>query len=79
MYLQDMDGYLKFVDSYYKVNNVIESCNRIEHTQVSQQMIDNLNVFCSCSKIPYDFYVFYINDLKSSLNKKINELSQNIH
>lgn len=65
----------EFLDRYAKVKQTIESCTTLEHIKVAKQMIDNLVVLCMHNTVPYDFYVFYINQLKSFLNKKINELS----
>lgn len=65
----------EFLDRYAKVKKVIESCTTLEHTKVAKQMINNLTALCMYNTVPYDFYVFYINQLKSFLNKKIHELS----
>lgn len=65
----------EFLDRYAKVKQTIESCTTLEHIKVAKQMIDNLVVLCMHNTVPYDFYVFYINQLKSFLNKKTNELS----
>lgn len=70
-----MDDSREFLDRYAKIKNTIDSCETLDHVKVTKRMIDNLSTLCLYNTLPYDFYVFYINQLKSLLNKKFNELS----
>jgi hypothetical protein len=70
-----MDDSREFLDRYAKIKNTIDSCETLDHVKVTKRMIDNLSVLCLYNALPYDFYIFYINQLKSLLNKKFNELS----
>jgi hypothetical protein len=70
-----MEGSREFLDRYTKIKHVIDSCETRDHVKVARQMITNLNTLCIYNALPYDFYIFYINQLKSFLNKKENELS----
>lgn len=65
----------EFLDRYAKVKTTIESCTTKEHIKVATQMIDNLIVLCFNNSLSYDFYIFYINKLKSLLKTKIDEIS----
>ena len=71
-----MEGASEFLERYTKIYDTIDSCETLEHIRVTRRMIDNLNTLCTYNSLPYDFYVFYINQLKSLLNKKSNEISQ---
>lgn len=71
-----MEGASEFLETYTKITHTIDSCKTLEHIQVTRRMIDNLTTLCIYNSLPYDFYVFYINQLKSLLNKKSNEISQ---
>lgn len=70
-----MDDSREFLDRYTKTKQVIESCETLDHVKVARRMINNLSTLCTYNSLSYDFYVFYINQLKSFLNKKENELS----
>jgi len=70
-----MDDSREFLDRYAKIKNTIDSCETLDHVKVTKRMIDNLSTLCLYNTLPYDFYIFYINQLKSLLNKKFNELS----
>jgi hypothetical protein len=70
-----MDDSREFLDRYAKIKNTIDSCETLDHVKVTRKMIDNLSTLCLYNTLPYDFYIFYINQLKSLLNKKFNELS----
>jgi hypothetical protein len=70
-----MEGASEFLEVYTKIIHTIDSCKTLEHIQVTRRMIDNLTTLCVYNSLPYDFYIFYINQLKSLLNKKFNELS----
>jgi hypothetical protein len=70
-----MDDSREFLDRYAKIKNTIDSCETLDHVKVTKRMIDNLSTLCLYNALPYDFYIFYINQLKSLLNKKFNELS----
>jgi hypothetical protein len=70
-----MDDSKDFLERYFKVKNTIESCATKDHTKVADQMIDNLTVLCFHNSLSYEFYIFYIDKLKSLLNKKIDEIS----
>lgn len=70
-----MDDSREFLDRYTKTKQVIESCETLDHVKVARHMINNLSTLCIYNSLSYDFYVFYINQLKSFLNKKENELS----
>lgn len=64
----------EFLDRYVKVKDTIESCVSNDHIKVANQMIDNLIVLCLNNSLSYDFYIFYINQLKSILKKKTDEI-----
>ena len=70
-----MEGASEFLEAYTIIIYTIDSCKTLEHIQVTRRMIDNLTTLCVYNSLPYDFYIFYINQLKSLLNKKFNELS----
>ena len=65
----------EFLEKYSKVKNTIESCTTKDHIKVANQMIDNLIILCLNNSLSYDFYIFYIDKLKSFLNNKIDEIS----
>ena len=73
--IENMDDSREFLDRYAKTKHVIESCETLDHVKVARRMINNLSTLCIYNSLSYDFYVFYINQLKSFLNKKENELS----
>jgi hypothetical protein len=65
----------EFLDKYVKVRKTIGSCTTLRHTEVAQQMVENLNMSCDHNSLPYDFYASYLTQLKSLLKEKIDELS----
>ncbi len=65
-----------FFEKYIKICNVITSCVNKNHILVARQMIDNLTVMSLGTKIPYEFYISYINNLKNILTKKTDEITK---
>ena len=65
-----------FFEKYIKICNVITSCINKNHITVARQMIDNLTVMSLGTKIPYEFYISYINNLKNILTKKTDEITK---
>jgi len=65
-----------FFEKYIKICNVITSCVNKNHILVARQMIDNLTILCLGTKIPYEFYISYINNLKNILTKKTDEITK---
>jgi type III secretion system FlhB-like substrate exporter len=65
-----------FFEKYIKICNVITSCVNKNHITVARQMIDNLTVMSLGTKIPYEFYISYINNLKNILTKKTDEITK---
>lgn len=65
-----------FFEKYIKIYNVITSCVNKNHITVARQMIDNLTVMSLGTKIPYEFYISYINNLKNILTKKTDEITK---
>lgn len=65
-----------FFEKYIKICNVITSCVNKNHISVARQMIDNLTVMSLGTKIPYEFYISYINNLKNILTKKTDEITK---
>ena len=65
-----------FFEKYIKICNVITSCVNKNHITVARQMIDNLIILCLGTKIPYEFYISYINNLKNILNEKNDDITK---
>lgn len=65
-----------FFEKYIKICNVITSCVNKNHILVARQMIDNLTIMSLGTKIPYEFYISYINNLKNILTKKTDEITK---
>ena len=65
-----------FFEKYIKICNVITSCVNKNHITVARQMIDNFTVMSLRTKIPYEFYISYINNLKNILTKKTDEITK---
>lgn len=65
-----------FFEKYIKICNVITSCVNKNHITVARQMIDNFTVMSLGTKIPYEFYISYINNLKNILTKKTDEITK---
>ena len=65
-----------FFEKYIKICNVITSCVNKNHILVARQMIDNLTVMSLGTKIPYEFYISYNNNLKNILTKKTDEITK---
>lgn len=65
----------KIIEAYDKIKEIIKSCLNEDHIKVARQMIDNLTVLCLNEKLPYDYYILYINNLKETLKNKMKQLN----
>lgn len=71
-----MNDHKKIVEGFDKIKATIKSCIHEEHINVARQMIDNLTVLCLNEKLPFDYYILYINVLKQMLKEKIEQINK---
>jgi len=71
-----MNDHKKIVEGFDKIKATIKSCIHEEHINVARQMIDNLTVLCLNGKLPFDYYILYINVLKQMLKEKIEQINK---
>lgn len=71
-----MNDHKKIIERYDKVKDTIKSCIHEEHINVARQMIDNLTVLCLNEKLPFDYYILYINSLKEILKERIEQIKK---
>jgi hypothetical protein len=72
-----MNDHKKVIEAYDKIRAIIKTSVTDEHFKIVQNMIDNLTVVCLGEKLPYDYYILYVNNLRIELKEKIKSFIKN--